>query len=219
MTDIVVFGAGQIAELAHYYFNEAKQFQIKAFVVDDEFYKDATFQGLPVVRRSQLEEKYPPARYKAFVALSYSDMNQDRRNAYLNLKAAGYSFVSYVSPYCRNFAARIGENCFILEDNTLQPFAVIGNNVVLWSGNHIGHHSSIGDHCFLTSHVVVSGGVTIGEGCFIGVNATLRDHITLGNYSFISAGALITGNVAEREVWKGHKAVVSAKTTSDIKKI
>jgi acyl-[acyl carrier protein]--UDP-N-acetylglucosamine O-acyltransferase len=31
------------------------------------------------------------------------------------------------------------ENCFILEDNTIQPHAQIGANVTLWSGNHVGH--------------------------------------------------------------------------------
>ena len=51
----------------------------------------------------------------------------------------------------------IGENCFIFEDNTIQPFVKIGDDVVLWSGNHIGHHAEIGDHCFISSHVVISG--------------------------------------------------------------
>ena len=50
-----------------------------------------------------------------------------------------------------------GDNCFILEDNTVQPFVTIGNNVTLWSGNHIGHDSVIEDDCFISSHVVVSG--------------------------------------------------------------
>ena len=89
------------------------------------------------------------------------------------------------------FTNKIGENCFILEDNTIQPYVEIGNNVTLWSGNHIGHHSIIRDHCFITSHVVVSGGVEIGENTFIGVNATLRDHIKIGKSNVIGAGALI----------------------------
>jgi NDP-sugar pyrophosphorylase family protein len=48
----------------------------------------------------------------------------------------------------------LGENCLVLEDNTIQPFASIGRNVTLWSGNHIGHHAQIRDHCFIASHVV-----------------------------------------------------------------
>ncbi|WP_245213936.1 hypothetical protein [Rhodoferax sp. AJA081-3] len=62
----------------------------------------------------------------------------------------------------------IGENCFILEDNTLQPFTKIGNNVILWSGNHIGHHGEIHDHVTFTSHVVMSGHCSIGPYSFLG---------------------------------------------------
>ena len=83
-----------------------------------------------------------------FVALSYAKMNQVREAKYADARALGYELVSYVSSRC-SFLTQypIGDNCFILEDNTVQPFVRIGNNVTLWSGNHIGHDSSIGDHC------------------------------------------------------------------------
>ena len=79
------------------------------------------------------------------------------------MKSLGYELVSYVSSRC-SFLSQYppGDNCFILEDNTVQPFVRIGSNVTLWSGNHIGHDSVIGDHCFISSHVVVSGHVSIG---------------------------------------------------------
>ena len=106
-------------------------------------------------------------------------------------KAKGYELVSYVNSKISAFPDfNCGENCFILEDNTIQPFARIGNDVTLWSGNHIGHHATIGDHCFLASHIVISGGVEVGEYTFIGVNATLRDHIKVGPRCIIGAGTL-----------------------------
>ena len=83
---------------------------------------------------------------------------------------------SYVSP--RAFVWRnvkLGEHCFIFENNVLQPFVNIGDNVVLWSGNHIGHHSKIGDHCFVSSHVVVSGFCDIGANCFLGRQRDARE--------------------------------------------
>jgi acetyltransferase-like isoleucine patch superfamily enzyme len=98
---------------------------------------------------------------------------------------------------------RIGDNCFILEDNTIQPFVTIGSNVTMWSGNHIGHHSIIKDHSFIASHVVVSGGVEIGEECFIGVNATLRDHIKVGDKCVIGAGALLLSDAEPEGVYIG----------------
>ena len=82
-------------------------------------------------------------------------------------------------------------NCFILEDNTIQPFATIGANVTLWSGNHIGHHSMIEDDVFIASHIVVSGGVRVGQASFVGVNVTIRDHVTIGKKCVLGAGALV----------------------------
>ena len=133
---------------------------------------------MPVVAFEDVAKNYPPDSYDFFVALSYSKLNAVRKEKFLAAKEMGYKLVSFISSRATVLnEGRIGENCFIFEDNTIQPFVTIGNNVTLWSGNHIGHHSVIHDHTFVASHVVISGGVEIGEQCFVGVNATLRDHI------------------------------------------
>ena len=125
-----------------------------------------------------------------FVAMSYAKMNAVRAEKYASDEGAGYRLVSYVSSRCTYLSQTPpGDNCFILEDNTIQPFVTIGNNVTLWSGNHIGHDSTIEDHCFITSHVVVSGYVRVGTRSFIGVNATLRNSITIAPQTLIGAGA------------------------------
>ena len=98
-------------------------------------------------------------------------------------------------------APQIGEHCFILESQVIQPYARIGNNVVLWSGNHIGHHSSIGDHCFVASHVVVSGNVQVGSHCFLGVNATIGDGIAIGDRCIIGASAVVLRDVPAEGIY------------------
>src|SRR5262249_621861 len=110
----------------------------------------------------------------------------------------------------------VGDNCFILEDNTIQPFVRIGNDVTLWSGNHIGHDSTIGDHCFITSHVVVSGNVTVGPRSFIGVNATLRNSITIPPQALIGAGAIIMEDTVEKGVYLPARAKRSGKSSDEI---
>ena len=155
-----------------------------------------------------------PDAHEIFIALSYSKLNEVRKEKYLAAKALGYRLASYVSSRCTVLnVSKIGENCFILEDNTVQPFVSIGNNVTLWSGNHIGHHSTIHDHCFIASHVVISGGVEIDESCFIGVNATLRDHIKVGAKCVIGAGALLLGDAEPEGVYMG-QATERAKVPS-----
>lgn len=189
---VVIFGSGDIAQLAHYYFSTDSNYEVVAFTVDSNYIEKSEFCGLPVVAFEDVAKIYPPDSYNLFIALSYSKLNAVRKEKYYASKKIGYKLVSFVSSNATVLnGGKIGENCFILEDNTIQPFVTIGNNVTLWSGNHIGHHSVIRDHTFIASHVVVSGGVEIGEQCFIGVNATLRDHIKLGDRCVIGAGALL----------------------------
>jgi sugar O-acyltransferase (sialic acid O-acetyltransferase NeuD family) len=217
---LVIFGAGDIAELAHHYFSTDTDYTVAAFTVDAAYRSADTFGGLPLVPYEEIGERYPPCDHAFFVALSYTRLNALRREKYQAAKDAGYTIASYVSSRATVLnEGAIGENCFILEDNTIQPFVTIGDNVTLWSGNHIGHHSRIGDHCFVASHVVVSGGCTIGESCFIGVNATLRDHVTIGERCVIGAGALILADAEPEGVYLGTATDRSRVPSSRLRRI
>ena len=201
---LVIFGSGDIAQLAHYYFSTDSNYEVVAFTVDATYIKESEFCGVPVVPFEDVAEKYPPESYDFFVALSYSKLNAIRKDKFLAAKEKGYKLVSFISTRATVLnEGKIGENCFIFEDNTIQPFVTIGNNVTLWSGNHIGHHSVIHDHTFIASHVVVSGGVEVGEQCFVGVNATLRDHIKIGDRCVVGAGALLLADADPEGVYIG----------------
>lgn len=201
---LVIFGAGDIAQLAHFYFSTDSEYEVVAFTADAVYIATTELCGLPVVPFEEVASLYSPDKHDMFIALSYAKLNQVRKEKYLAAKILGYRIASYISSSATVLnAGQIGDNCFILEDNTIQPFVTIGNNVTLWSGNHIGHHSIIHDHCFIASHVVVSGGVEIGEFCFIGVNATLRDHIKVGEKCVIGAGALLLENAEPEGVYIG----------------
>jgi sugar O-acyltransferase (sialic acid O-acetyltransferase NeuD family) len=217
---LVIFGAGDIARLAAYYFSEDSAYDVVAFTVDTPWLQADSCDGKPVVPFETLATHYPPERHELFIALSYSGLNRLRREKYLAAKAQGYRLASYVSSRATVLNQyQHGDNCFILEDNTIQPFVHIGNNVTLWSGNHIGHHSIIDDHCFLASHIVVSGGVHIGPSCFIGVNATLRDHICIGAECLIGAGALMLADVEPQGVYMATATDRSRVPSSRIKRI
>lgn len=201
---LVIFGTGDIAQLAHYYFSHDSDYKVEAFTVDSAYITTSVFCNSPVIPFEDISKQFPADSCDMFIALSYTRLNQIRKEKYTAAKQAGYKLTSYVSSMATVLNEnRIGDNCFILEDNTIQPFVSIANNVTLWSGNHIGHHSIIRDHCFIASHVVVSGGVDIGEQCFVGVNATLRDHITIGERCVIGAGALILADAEPEGVYIG----------------
>ena len=199
---IIIFGLNDLAELAHYYLITELLHPV-AFTVNQDYITEPTFKTLPVTPFETIEENYPPSEYILFAPISDSILME---KIYNEGKEKGYQFMTYVSPKCTNYASSIGENCFILEDNTLQPFTTIGNNVVLWSGNHIGHHSVIEDNVFFTSHVVMSGHCHIKKGAFLGVNSTLRDGITIGENSIVGMGSTVTKNIPDNEIWIGSPA-------------
>ncbi len=217
MSRLILFGAGDIARLAHDYFTRDSDHEVVAFAVDGEYRQADQFLGLPLVDFAEVPRVYPSDRFDMFVALSYTRMNQMRAAKYEQARALGYRLVSYVSSRCTFLTDQpIGDNCFILEDNTVQPMVRIGNDVTLWSGTHIGHDAVIEDHCFIASHVVVSGYVRIRSYCFIGVNATLRNSITIAPRTLIGGGAVIMSDTVEGGVYVPQRAVLLDKRSHEV---
>ncbi|HEX5810364.1 MAG TPA: acetyltransferase [Anaerolineales bacterium] len=205
MSKVVIFGIQDFASLAHFYLKEDSPHEVAAFTVTQEYMPpEATFEGLPVVPFEELEETYPPGEYVFFAPMSHRKMNQLRASVYTQAEGKGYTLISYVSSKATVFSnVRIGKNCFILEDNTIQPFVSIGDNVVLWSGNHIGHHSVIKDHVLFTSQVVLSGHCVVEPYSFFGVNATLRDGLHIAEGTLVAMGACVTKNTDAWGVYTG----------------
>lgn len=202
MKELVIFGVGDIAELANFYFENDSNRRIAAFTIDGSFIKEDTFCKKPVIAFDDVLLRFPPESHDIFIAVSYTKLNSVRTEKVESARKLGYGLASYVSTKATVFPGFIAEeNVFILEDNTIQPFARVGKNVTLWSGNHVGHHSKIDDNCFIASHVVISGGVTIGKNCFVGVNVTIRDHVKIGERCVLGAGALILSDAPDESVF------------------
>lgn len=204
MKKIIIFGNNDLAELALYYFTFDSDHQVHGFTKTRDFMLEGeTFNSRNVVPFEELEQHFPPSEYYLFAPIAD---NKYRTKIYNEGKEKGYRFISYVSSKCTNYAPSIGDNCFILEDNTLQPFTTIRNNVIMWSKNHIGHHSLIEDNTFITSQCTISGHCLIKKGAFLGVGSILRDRITIGENSIIGMGAVVTKSVPDNETWIGFPA-------------
>ncbi len=218
MAKVLIFGVGEIAEVAHIYLSHDTEHQIMGFTLDHDYRKQDYFRGLPVITFESITESYPPDEFKLFIPISFRELNQPRADKFKQAKSMGYQLISYVSSKALIMPeTQIGENCFIFENNVIQPKVNIGDNTILWSGNHIGHHTSIGKHCFIASHAVISGHVSIGNYSFVGVNATIRDNICIAEKNVIGAGATLLHDTKPSEVYKGNKAVKAPITSEEIK--
>lgn len=215
---MIIFGVQDFAQLANFYLQHDSEHEVVAFSVNREYLPDdKSFEGLPVVAFENVEQSYAPADFKFFAPMSPRRMNRLREHIYRQIKEKGYELISYISSKATLFrGTSIGDNCFILEDNTIQPFASIGNNVILWSGNHIGHHSIIKDHVSFTSHVVLSGHCVVEPFSFFGVNSTVRDGIHIAEGSLIGMAAAVTSDTEPWGVYKGNPAKKGETLSTDL---
>jgi sugar O-acyltransferase (sialic acid O-acetyltransferase NeuD family) len=214
---LVIFGTGDVAQIAAYYFERDGLGDVVAFTVDEAYRDTDEFEGRPLVDFGGLGGRFPPEDHRLFVALSYKQMNRLRARKVGEAKRAGYELASYVSPDC-TYRSEFppGENAFIFEDNTIQPFVRIGANVTMWSGNHIGHHSTIADHNFVSSHVVISGHCTIERYCFLGVNSTIAHGVTIAEGTLLGAGVVMAKNSEANGVYVPPRPTKLERTSDQI---
>ena len=217
---LVIVGDSAFAEIAHEYFDYDSEYEVVGFSVEREFMRTDMFRGVPVTPFEEIQSKYDPRFHEVYVAISYGKLNRIRTRLAAAAKDKGYKLASYISTHAyvwRNVS--MGEHCFIFEDNTVQPFVSIENNVVMWSGNHIGHHSTIRNNCFITSHACIAGFCDIGESSFLGVNTTVANNITVGRDNWIGPNVSISKNTADGLLFKSFQPKPSPVSTMRFFKI
>ncbi len=215
MLKVVIFGTGRGASVAHRYLSKDSDYQVCAFTVEKQFLNCDEYRGLPVVDFDQVQVLFPPDQFKLFVPLGSQNLNRLRYDKYMACKEKGYTLASYVSSTIQfGDELEVGENCFILENNSINFDVKIGNNVTIWSSNQIGDQSIVSDHCWITSNVCMAGHVKIMPFSFIGINASISNDVIIGEENFIGANSLITKSTGPKEVFLNNQTA-KAPLTSD----
>jgi len=201
MKKVVIFGTGELAQRIFFYLKDSDD-QVIAFCANKSKIDKEELLGLPVIAFENIKETFPPTEFSMFIALAYSEMNKKRTKFFNEAKNKGYELYSFVHPSTKIWDEfEMGENCFILANNVIQPFVKIGNNVLIGSNNLISHNTTIGDNCFITSNVTMGGHITMGKNCFVGLSATINQKIKIGDECIIGAGTIITKDVNDKEVY------------------
>ena len=201
MKKVVIFGTGELAQRIFFYLKDSDD-QVIAFCANKSKIDKEELLGLPVIAFENIKETFPPTEFSMFIALAYSEMNKKRTKFFNEAKNKGYELYSFVHPSTKIWDEfEMGENCFILANNVIQPFVKIGNNVLIGSNNLISHNTIIGDNCFITSNVTMGGHITMGKNCFVGLSATINQRIKIGNECIIGAGTIISKDINDKEVY------------------
>lgn len=215
---IIIFGIQDSSQLAKFYLDqEPEKYEVIAYCLNQEYITDKEFNGIPVIPFESVADLFSK-EIKFFAPLYASQANTVRQSVYENIKKLGFNMLTYINPHACVYTKDIGENVFIGEKCTIQPFTSIGNNTIVWAGNHLGHHSHIKDHCYIAGHVAISGHVTIENNCFLGGNVTIRDKITLKEGSFIVMHSSVMSSTKPWSVYRGDPAkIVENKNSKDVR--
>lgn len=213
---VVVFGIGKLADYVEYVLTNDSDFQVSGFCIEKDFMPEQNkIRGLEVVDFDVVNDLYPPAEFKMFIAVGN---NVVREKIYVKAKEKGYSFISYISSKASFWPdLNYGENVFIGEGTTIQPFVSIGNNTIFFAAQ-IGHHSSIGNHVIL-SGCFLGGNVQIGDNSFLGLNSTVNQNVKIGRGNIIGVGSNISKDTGENEVYTNNGTVKRTISSERIKNL
>ncbi len=199
MKKVVIFGTGDMAHLAHFFLTNDSNYEVAAFTINLEFIKDQSFLNLPVVGFEDIVNTYPPSEYDMFVTLGPQDCNELRETIYHQAKSKAYKLISYISSKADYWQdMKHGDNVFIFQDTSIEPFVEIGNNVILF-GSKIGYNVKIEDNCFISTATIGSD-VVVRNNAFIGINSSISPLLSIGVKSIIASGSLIKKDIDDYSV-------------------
>ncbi|HCY64069.1 MAG TPA: hypothetical protein DHV59_14845 [Oxalobacteraceae bacterium] len=200
--DLVIYGNGAMARLLFSF--ARRRMRVAAFTVDDHCIADGqnVFCGLPLVPFSAIEKHHSPSTCSMIVAVGYAEMNEVRERKYLEAKAKGYRFESYVhESVFMHDGVVIEENSIVLDHVSIHAGSHIGHSTFISSNVNIGHDCRIGHANWINSGVAIAGGCEVGSHGFWGVNACLGQGVRIGQQNFIGANTLISRSTGDGEVY------------------
>jgi sugar O-acyltransferase (sialic acid O-acetyltransferase NeuD family) len=213
MQNLVIYGTGNFARLAHYYAEQELAINVLGFVVDDEYFSENLFASLPIFKWEKLPH---PDQTNIFVAIGYKNMRA-RALAFAKIKQAGYECVNLISPHCYVAGnVEMGVNNIILPNAVIEPFVSLGNNNVVWSNATICHDVKIGDHNFLASNITIGGNVNIGNKCFFGFNSVVTQNLIVEDEVLLAAGSVALTSLKSLCMYSGLPAILRKNIHKDI---
>src|SRR4051812_47116188 len=94
---IIIFGAGQVAEVFASYLGDA----VAGFVVDREHQTRTFIDGKPVARFEDVRSRFNPSSHAFIVGMSFKGMNVPRAEKFKAMLDKGYDAIISTSPAAR----------------------------------------------------------------------------------------------------------------------
>lgn len=200
MKKLVIFGNGIMAKIAHFYFCRDSQYEVVAFTVDKIYNSIDKFCTLQVVNFEEVESIYPPEHYEMFIAIGPSKMNSIRELKFIEAKKKGYVLATYISPHAI-CDSKVGENTFVCDMAIINPFVIVGHNILIWEYVRLGNDCIVGDHCYFSPRASISTLAEIEDNVILGTGSVVKTGVKVAKKSLVGATCYISSNTKENGVY------------------
>jgi len=92
MKNFVIIGTGDFADIVYSVIKKKMQRDVKCFAVNDEYYKDDCYNGVPVIKLSDIENQCPKEECTIVLGFIGKKMFDDREKMMQELSNLGYTF-------------------------------------------------------------------------------------------------------------------------------
>jgi UDP-3-O-[3-hydroxymyristoyl] glucosamine N-acyltransferase len=197
---LLIFGLGDIAEVAHDCFESDTDYEVIGHVVHEKYMPNKHQIEFEVFPFENIGLTHPCNEYSIFIALGYKNLNYNKKLIYNLVKEKGYCTPNYIHSNAVIMTDKIGENNFVLENAVIQARATIGNNNLIGAQSLIGHHSEIKNHNYIGSTACLCGHNKIGSLNFVGSKSVTAGHVTIGDSNYIGPSCKVFNNLNNDEV-------------------
>lgn len=206
MEPAFIFGAGSLAKLLSVSIRSSDEYELQAFVVDEEHLDSKELAGRPIIGFEEFCRKFPAQKNCVFVAVGYRRM-RSRREIFEKVKELGYKCPNFLFPGARvNEEVDLGEGNIFCDGVIVDSFTRIGDNNFIRSNTYISHDNVFGSHNYVAPGCTFSGNCTVKDLCFFGVGSTVIDGLTVEDETFLSAGSTLLENTEACSQYFGYPA-------------
>ena len=197
MKRLIIIGTGTTAKNVYNFVCFHHLFEVAGFAVNEQFFSESQFMGLPVYRLEDFFNDSHCEEYVFFIAILWNNLNQDRRNVFESCQKNGLSLVNLIAPTAVVRGKIENDNVWIGDNVVIQSGVTIGNNTFIRSNAVVCHDTIVKAHSFISAGAVVGSSCIVGEQSFIGLNATILEGIIIGAKSIVGAGVCMKENLSE----------------------
>jgi sugar O-acyltransferase (sialic acid O-acetyltransferase NeuD family) len=131
------------------------------------------------------------------IALAIGD-NYTRYEKFQELRNFGLKPVNVIHPSAHiSRFVELGEGITILAGATINPGAVIEDNVCVNTAASVDHDDYLAMSCHVLPNATLGGAVRVEEFAYIGAGAVVKQNQIVHKYSYVGAGAVVVKDVLE----------------------